>query len=65
MISCTPVNLSKQVPKNTQEKIITKKSISNTYSDAKIKKIEEKDNNITENVILDKKKINKSISKYL
>ncbi len=55
MISCTPVNLSKQVPKNTQEKIITKKSISTTYSDAKIKKIEEKDNNITENVILDKK----------
>ena len=54
IISCTPVNLSKQVPKNPQKNIITEKPL--IIKSANNKKIEKKeDTQIKDNIVLDKK----------
>ena len=57
IISCTPVNLSKEHTKNTQETTISEKSI-NTKSDNKViekkENKQDKQNKILDNVVLDK-----------
>ena len=57
IISCTPVNLSKQDTKNTQEKTISEKSIENKSEKKVIEKKEskqDKQNKILDNIVLDK-----------
>ncbi len=54
IISCTPVNLSKQVPKNPQKNIITEKPV--IIKSTNNKKIEKKeDTQVKDNIVLDKK----------
>ena len=57
IISCAPVNLSKQDKKNTQETTISKKSIDTTNEKKLIEKKEnkqDKENKILDDVVLDK-----------
>ncbi len=57
IISCTPVNLSKQDTKNTQEKTISEKLIENKSEKKVIEKKEskqDKQNKILDNIVLDK-----------
>ncbi len=55
IISCTPVNLSKQVPKNTPENTVSEKPVINKNKIGEIEKKEHKenkDNKILDNVVL-------------
>ena len=57
IISCTPVNLSKQDTKNTQETTISEKSIETKSEKKVIKKKESKQDNqnkILDDIVLDK-----------
>ena len=57
IISCTPVNLSKQVPKNTSENTVSEKSVINKSKNKEVEKKEHKqnkDNKILNNFVLDK-----------
>ncbi len=57
IISCTPVNLSKQAPKNTPENTVSEKPVINKNKIGEIEKEEHKenkDNKIIDNVVLDR-----------
>ena len=57
IISCTPVNLSKQVPKNTPENTVSEKPVINKNKIGEIEKKEHKenkDNKNIDNVVLDR-----------
>ena len=56
-ISCAPVNLSKQVPKNTQENTISEKPVTTKNKNKVVEKEEdkqEKQEKILNNIFLDK-----------
>ena len=54
LISCTPVNLSKQASKNIEENTVSNKITINTKAKHTFKKIEKKDNNINYKTDLNK-----------
>ena len=57
IISCTPVNLSKQVPKNTQEDTISTKPINTKSKNETFEKKDNKinkDDNVLDNIVLNK-----------
>ena len=54
LISCTPVNLSKQASKNIEENTVSNKITINTKAKHTVKKIEKKDNNINYKTDLNK-----------
>ena len=59
VISCTPVNLTKQVPKNTQENTISERIVTSKNKNKLIEKKEYKQDN--ENTVLNNTVLNKTI----
>ena len=54
LISCTPVNLSNQAPKNTQETAISENSVSENNVNKETEKKEDKEDEVSKNIVLDK-----------
>tara|TARA_B100001057_G_scaffold33057_1_gene30046 strand:+ start:624 stop:1880 length:1257 start_codon:yes stop_codon:yes gene_type:complete len=54
LISCTPVNLTDQFPKNTKDNAISKKTVNTTKTNKVIEKTKNNEDRILDDIVLDK-----------